>query len=230
MPIAHICLSCGQGLSRVRPRIEPHNGLRIVVCPRCDRACVRARLWASDAWKTLLRRAWIVGLIVIKIAVSLFLMAMMVIAATSFAMGDFDFSAGLPRGFWFIAAIAFVGLPVVTGAWLTLAFDHLGRLATFGGWAAIVASIILIVAALMGVGGQIEDLSYEAWRSSGLTSLAMLGVRAIAPTALTLLAVMMFVSVAGVPLGRIAIAARRVMRGWHFRWLLKRRRLRRSCE
>jgi hypothetical protein len=230
MAIAHICLSCGQGLSRVRPRREPHYGLRIITCPRCERSCVRARLWASGAWQSLLRRAWVFGLIAIKVAVSVFLAAMTVLAATAFAMSDEDFSTGLPRGFLFVAAIAFVGLPVVTGAWLRFAFDHLDRVRLFGGWAIVIAAIILIVSALLGVGGQLEGMSYDTWTTSGIIPLATMGLRAIAPMALALLALMTIVSLAGIPLGRMAIAARRVMSRWHFRWLLKRRRLRRSQE
>lgn len=43
MPISHICISCGDELARIRAVPDPHYGLAVVVCPGCNRACVRIR-------------------------------------------------------------------------------------------------------------------------------------------------------------------------------------------
>ena len=55
MPIAHVCQRCGEGLGRIRPQREPHYGLRVVRCPRCDWTCVRRKSPATESWHALLR-------------------------------------------------------------------------------------------------------------------------------------------------------------------------------
>lgn len=43
MPISHTCPSCCNELGHLRAVPDPHYGLGVIVCPRCDHACVRTR-------------------------------------------------------------------------------------------------------------------------------------------------------------------------------------------
>ena len=51
MAVAHVCISCGTSLTRIRPGLDPHYGLRVVVCPGCGTACVRRRDPLVAGWR-----------------------------------------------------------------------------------------------------------------------------------------------------------------------------------
>lgn len=51
MPVAHVCISCGTSLSRVRAQRDPHYDLMLVVCPACGVACVRRRHPLQAGWR-----------------------------------------------------------------------------------------------------------------------------------------------------------------------------------
>ena len=57
MPASHVCPDCGTDLARLHALPDPHYGLRLVRCPRCERVCVRARDPLKVLWRSLRVRA-----------------------------------------------------------------------------------------------------------------------------------------------------------------------------
>ena len=129
-----------------------------------------------------------------------------------------------------VLALVLVVLPVTTRAWLTFAFNHLPRWKVFTIWAVLAVVVLLIIATVFGASGEADGISTLDELTMSATALAWTGIRQFMPSCLGLLALMMAVSLGGIPLGRVGVAAHRVLAGWHWRWLLRRRRLRRSLQ
>ncbi|MCZ6837075.1 MAG: hypothetical protein O7G85_14960 [Planctomycetota bacterium] len=226
MPIAHVCQQCGEGMARVRTQREPHYGLRVVICPKCDWTCVRRKPPATVAWHTFLRRVWIGGMIFLKSIITAFMLLFM--TGTIIAMNE-----GPPpgqRGVWLILLIMLVLQPLVIGTWLTTAFSHLPRWRVFATWTGLFVFIILCGGFILGLSGEIDDMSRAEWEASSFWRLVGLGLWEFLPISLAYLALMMVIMLGGIPLGQVVLQMKQITDRWHYRWLLKRRRLRRSLE
>lgn len=231
MPIAHICRECGLGLGRIRPQRDPHYGLPLVTCPVCGWACVRRKSPASVAWHTFLRRSLVSFLIVTKFSISLLLLLFMTATIGSIYTGEFSFShAGRFRGYWLILSILLILQPVTVGTWLTSAFNHLPRWKVFASWGGLVALILVIVSIVLGIVGELDGFSRAELQATPIPMLALISMSQVLPICFGLLVMMMVFALAGIPVGNLALAAMQVIDRRRFRWLLRRRRLRRSLE
>lgn len=231
MPIAHICRQCGQGLGRIRPQRDPHYGLSLVTCPVCGWSCVRRKSPASVAWHTFLRRSRVSSLIVAKVSISLLLLLFMTATIGSIHSGEFSFSrADRFRGYWLILSILLILQPVTVGTWLTWAFNHLPRWKVFATWGGLIAIILVIVGIVQGITGELDGFSRTELRSTSIPMLALMGMNQVLPISLGLLAMMMVFALGGIPMGKLVLAAMQVIDRRRFRWMLRRRRLRRSLE
>jgi hypothetical protein len=126
MPMAHVCAGCGENLARVRALIEPHYGLPLIVCPRCESPCVRRRHPIVAGW----RAAWRImrvafALVVRLVAIVLFFavwMAFIVTLAGTIESYGWQSALFTDRE---IIAVGIIGLPLVIGAVLRVLLYHL---------------------------------------------------------------------------------------------------------
>ncbi len=126
MAIAHICMSCGFDLARIRPVREPHYGLMIVRCPRCTRAAVRQLHPLLRRWKQIRRVDWSLTMIVLQLVIAGvvgLLTLVNVPAIVTEVIPNIPNRINHVLVYWL--SLAACGLAACTGAWLTAGFSHL---------------------------------------------------------------------------------------------------------
>jgi hypothetical protein len=218
MAISHLCLSCGWDLARVRAQVEPRYALAILLCPRCGEAAVRQIHPAQRGWRTFLRLK--TSLLALIFQLAALVAGLSVVILVCVQVGDAWVRGALaaPKDDELIVAfLAFALLPILLGAWLTAGFSHTRRLGTW-----LVFSILALGAL------SVDCVAWQALQrlldACGLSmTLAdyrwdLLGAR------LAVLATLMIIATAGIPLGMLALAAHRRWR--RNRWRARRRRFR----
>jgi hypothetical protein len=229
MAIAHVCLECGWDLARTRPRREPHYGLMLVSCPRCQAASVRRvhPVWAR--WRQLVRVDSALRVLVTQvgfIVLFTFITTMTCIGALML-MAEVRRVGAAPHG-----AIAFLIwalgiLPMLIGTWLTAAFSHLPAWKAWLGWLACVG-LMLAVAAMFGPlpaeidhrprpSGALGDAAVVPWMLQGL--------RQITAPAMGVATIIALISLMGVVPGRGMLRLGAAIRAMVWRLRRKRRRL-----
>jgi hypothetical protein len=227
MASAHVCLECGWDLARIRVRREPHYGLPLVMCPRCDTATVRRRhpIWTS--FNTLRRLDCTLTVLVLQLGfivlfgfltmMSVFALIMMLLEVPRFREGEIS---------WLLL-FTLVLLPLAVGAWLTVAFHHHRRWRVWLGWFGFmllpmaVLGLVLLVNDEFYLGGGIfaSDTLLMRWLDM-IVSVGLFVIVAAVP-----LGGIMIIALAGIPLGKVIL--------WLFahvhrqRWRWRRRMLRR---
>ncbi len=123
MAISHLCLQCGFDLARVRPQRDPHYGLPLVHCPKCETAAVRRRHPVWRGWRngrrtvrSLFQFVFRVGFTLGLMVVSCGMIAYLFRRYMEYDLIDDDLiRIILPQA---------ITLSLVTGFWLATAFRH----------------------------------------------------------------------------------------------------------
>jgi hypothetical protein len=218
MAISHLCISCGFDLARVRVRPDPCYALPIVVCPDCGDAAVRRRHPMQQAWRTVLRLK--TSLIALAFQLAMLIGGGAAVVAVCVFVGDAWILGDLvspQREELIVAFFAFGVLPVTLGAWLTAGLGHLRR---FPVWLFFsLAALGLISLDCVG-----EPLAGRALEALGL-SLTPFDFRwDLFSGRVVMLAAIMTIAIAGIPLGMLARVGHRSWR--RSRWRARRRRFR----
>jgi hypothetical protein len=216
MAISHTCAFCGRSLTRIRPVLEPHYGLRLVCCPDCGRACVRRRHPISRGWRAFLRVKASLLMLLVQLFVALAMgyytvwLARILGEAARYRTLSALFD---PEEIHIAYAMAIV--PAVTGVWLAGALSHLRRVvawSAWAGWCALLLMVFELGVPLMSRARRTgdwhvasADLKDSAWALDGL-------------------AILLALSAAVIPLG--AMLARAFEEGRRTRWRRRRRRWR----
>ena len=231
MGIAHVCLECGQGLARIRVVRDPHYGLPLVICPRCSWASVRRKNPSTRMWHDILRHFTALGFLFAQVALGFVLLGLTVAAVGSLQQGEFRLGRSTTmNGYWFGVIMLLVVLPTVTGTWLTAGFSHIKRHYIFMTWVGVVSVILLLIALILGLSGEVRGVSFAAYEAMSNYQRGLSGFSEYVPPFFGILAIMMVFTLGGIPLGHLVLGFLGVVRRKHWRWCLKRRRLRRSAE
>jgi hypothetical protein len=224
MAIAHICLACGWDLARVRVQTEPHYGLPIVICPRCDAVSVRRVHPIWKTWKTLRRIDWALTVLLAQIVLALGLTAANLVGAVSLAAALHRLiGTGAGRDIWWFLLVPTLVIAPITGAWLTAGFSHLKANRVWLGW---VMWLLIVSFGALVVALAVDDEFAAKFRvETGLSTLGeMVTITALAGTAL--LAVMTLCAVPGILIGRGVLWSLAHLRAAQWRW--RRRMARRA--
>jgi len=142
MAIAHVCLGCGFDLARVRAFREPHYGLPLVVCPRCQAATTRRRHPLWSAFRRFKRLDFTITVLGLQLSLAALLAVFtpfgslaMVVGVSGTQRNTFD------SDLWWLYFWPLAIIGPLTGAWLTMGFSHLNRGRTFLGWYAFLCCI-----------------------------------------------------------------------------------------
>jgi hypothetical protein len=217
VPHSHVCHECCLDLARVRARPEPRYRLPIVTCPRCGTVHVRREHPIARRGRAAAR----IALASVLVVVQLGLLAGLVAAATAVCV-VFGDPPRLRAGQVAVAfAIGLGLLPIAVGAWLTAGLPHWRRAVAFAAFALLVALLLAMdvvalpfaieMAATAGIPPR-DWIRYGGgeWRDR-----------------LAILAVIMTVATAGIPVGALIVATwRRLEERWR-RAARTRRRARR---
>ncbi|MHC4413652.1 MAG: hypothetical protein ACYS0G_00055 [Planctomycetota bacterium] len=217
MAISHVCLTCGFDLARARVRPEPHYALPVALCPGCGEAAVRRMHPGQRGWRSLLRLK--TSLVALILQLSLLLALSGSVTAVCVQTGDAWFRGIIvsEKEMVILVFLAFGLVPISLGVWLSAGLSHTRRLAAW----LVFSGLILFLISLDCIGDPVTRRLLDA---CGMTiSLAdyrwdLLSAR------LVVLITIMTVATAGIPLGRLALAAHRQWR--RSRWQARRRRLR----
>lgn len=230
MGIAHICLECGQGLARVRVQLDPHYGLPLVSCPRCHAVAVRRPSPAMKQWQAIKRSGLSFGALGLQAVVALALITLTILAIISLERGEFRLGRAFPsREYYFGLAMLLGVLPLFTGAWLTFAFRHVKlRFALFG-WASVIVTGLLVIGLGVGMFDDVTGQQYEQIGFGAFGAGAWLGLTQYVLPWSGIFALLLMFTFAGIPPGRLGVKLFAFARCRQRRWMLKRRRLRRSA-
>lgn len=128
MPSGHVCIQCGEDLSRLRVKREPHYGLPVITCPSCGVVVVRREHPLRAWWKRAMRMD--------AMLTALLLHGVMIAACTVVAIGQIDFLGQAIKTVGFVTALeantadfiaTFILTPMLLGAYLTAGFVHWRR-------------------------------------------------------------------------------------------------------
>src|SRR5262245_27090216 len=125
MAAAHVCMTCGLDLARVRVQRDPHYHLPLVICPQCRSASVRRRHPIISRF----RQARRVALPFIVVAIQLPLIGLFGFLNLMAAFALLMIALEVPRFHdpeeirWLIV-LTLIVLPIITGTWLTIGFHH----------------------------------------------------------------------------------------------------------
>lgn len=186
MSLAHVCAGCGAPLTYVRPRRDPCYGLPLVICPACGCACVRRRHPLQSASRNARRALNSALALAIHVLVAMAFMFGTVAAIESL---DSMLRHGTYLGGdeWLFVSLGIL-VPVATGVWLATGLSHWRRAPAFGAWAGVVT----------------VALTLELW-TSGEWGPGVLAIPARWPRSVAILAAMLVIATAGVPLGRALV-------------------------
>lgn len=221
MAAAHVCMTCGLDLARLRVRRDQHYGLPLVICPSCATAAVRRKhpllaryRQARRAGLALFVIAFQLGLVALFTFVNTF--AAIAIALILLDVPDFRDEAEIR---W-VTILSMAVFPPILGTWLTISFRHLKRWRVWLGWFVF----MLVPIALFGWGLAASDefviapdvFGHDGWRGWATIALstAIFAVIGAAP-----LAGMMIVATPGMLIGRalLWVDARVRQALWRFR-------------
>lgn len=220
MAIAHICAQCGWDLARLPPTPEPIYNLLVIDCPRCHCTAVRRRHPIWQSWRTFLR------LKTSLLALFAHAFVLCVLVMFNFAVIHFgdEFHDEVPRDILENEKTALifglVVIPVVTGTWLTSGLHHVRRWIAWLGWSTFI-----------GLLASIEVLEYEINRYVALPRWIIIDGDPVERWQLRLvvLAAMMIVALAGIPIGHAVLRAYRRHRQHYWRRRRARFRKRRTA-
>lgn len=213
MAISHLCLGCGFDLARVRTRPDPHYALPLVVCPDCGEAAVRRVHPHQVGWRAFLR----VKASIIALVIQLGLLSGAAAAVIGVCVEGERWARGnliaTSRQEMTFGLIAFGVVPIAVGAWLSGGLGHLGRIRAWSLFTIVVAGVIFLDC----IGAPLLRRLLEA----GGLSLVVGDLRWVELSGrLVVLAGIMSVATAGIPLGML-------VRAGHRSWHRNRRRARR---
>lgn len=216
MSRTHICLGCGFELAGVRAPPDPHYGLPVVVCPRCELACVRH---PKDPLIALFHNGLRLRRSLLSLGCQLILAFAIAASFAGMFMTYTDefleprgltpaesirvlFSGGLSTreygysaaGEMAMMAVGFITGAIFTGAWLTSCLGHIRRRRVWPGAAAALALSAALVTTMVSFN--------DAASNPRLTSLA----QALPPLGdfvimLVMAGVFMVVALLGIPIG-----------------------------
>lgn len=229
MGIAHICMECGQGLSRVRAQLDPHYGLSLVTCPRCEVVAVRHLSPAMKQWQAIKRSIVSFGVLGLQVALTVALLTLTIAAIISLQQGEFSPGRGLPVREYYFGLVMLLGvLPMFTGAWLTFAFRHLKLPTVLVGWVIVIISLLSFIGIMVGIVDDVSSLQYELLGFRAYGAGVWIGLTSYVLPCMGLFALMMMMTLVGIIPGRLGTRLFTFARRRQQRWLMKQRRLRRS--
>jgi len=222
MAISHLCLTCGADLARERAEREPRYGLPLVICPWCGTATVRRRHPMQQQWRSMKRVS--LSLVFLGVQASLFLALLASTLIVAWYFGH-DRGAGVnmeDTGRQIVLGLSFGLLPISLGAWLTAGLHHWRTWAawvTFGALALVLLSLDVLL----------WPAATKLARAFELSVHAEPYQREVWADRLWVLALVMTVAVAGIPLGRLMLAGARRLKRQSWRRRLRRMRARRAA-
>lgn len=227
MSIAHVCAKCGWDLARVRPQREPHYGLNLVRCPKCQGASVRRThpIWAG--WRRFRRLDFaftLIGLRVIGICTITFFCTLGSIATVAL-MSELGERRRMPGEAGLFLVFFYLLLPMLLGTFLTAAFAHIPRWKMWLGWLAWMAVVVFIVSMHGPLDRQFDprprpediDGPIVAWLAQGVVNVVL--------PALLAMCVMLLIALPGVLVGKVLLRLGEALRRAKWRWRRKRFRL-----
>lgn len=213
MAIAHVCLGCGKDLARLRAAIEPHYGLPIVRCPTCGLVCVRRRHPQWRVWRSIIRVGSSLAALVLQLAAALIL-AVMTIAFAGLILSTLTgepppIDRTSPRAMLLLAALV-LAVSILNGVWLSAALGHVARRRAWIGWFLFLVSCLACL--------------FVPFLMDGPSSMDLLLFTLFSMGAISFIAGMLVVGLAGVPLGNLILRFLTSYR--RSRWRRRRMRLR----
>ncbi len=223
MAISHLCFGCGFDLARVRICPDPHYALPLVVCPDCGEAAVRRVHPLQIGWRAFLRFKTSIITLVVQLGLLTGAAAAVIavcVECERWARGNMIATASEEMIF---GLLAFGVVPIALGAWLSGGLGHLGRIRAWSVFTVLVAGVIFLDC----IGAPLLRRLLEA----GGFSLVVADIRwAELSGRLVVLAGIMSVATAGIPLGMLARAGHRSWRRNCRRTRRRRIRSRRTCR
>jgi hypothetical protein len=147
MAIAHICLSCGRDLARVRPTREPHYGLNMIVCPGCGGRSVRRRRAPEADGRSFRRASRALAMLLARLLVTLLLtlLNMLVVFMCLALWSEIRHHRSMPIGAGLFLGLAFGVLAPLTGVWLRAALEHIAWWKLWLLWIGWLTLILLVI-------------------------------------------------------------------------------------
>ncbi len=146
MAIAHVCLSCGADLARIRVIRDPHYRLPIVICPDCGEACVRRVDPILQRWRAAQPVAVAMCILLLQVLIVLSLATATVLVVDvvpdilpvriSGNVFDILYDQSLA------AMVVGVTLPVLTGVWMTAGLGHWRPWLARAVWGLLIAGLL----------------------------------------------------------------------------------------
>lgn len=204
MTISHACPRCGAALTLVRPRREPHYGLPLVFCPGCGTPWHRRPDPIVDAWHRLWRLVRSLAVLWLQLVALGVLTAIAVVLVGRVRWASRAIEVATQWTYSELCgAAAFL---VLSGVWLTAGLSHWKRWQAFLAWGALIAAI---------------DALSLWWRDDfGSSWRAAMPLPSLALDRLTLIAMLLLVAMAGVPVG---LGVRRLYHARRSRWFGRQR-------
>lgn len=227
MAIAHVCAKCGWDLARVRPQREPHYGLNLVRCPKCQAASVRRKhpIWA--AWRRFRRLDFAVTLIGLRAIgiCTITLFCTLGSIATIGLVGVFGARQRMPGEAGLFLVVFYVLLPLLLGTFLTAAFAHIARWKMWLGWLAWMAAILFLVSMHGPLDSQFDPRPNPEDIDGPIVGWLFQGVVNVVLPALVAVTVMLLIALPGALIGRVLLRLGEALRRAKWRWRRKRLRL-----
>jgi len=127
MPLSQCCRNCGVDLARIRPRTDPHYGLRLITCPACQCCDVRDRRPVTRAIDRMIRTTASIRGLLLQVAALAFFLPVLIATRERLTYilpeGPPDLPPRETALFLAFCSLLTMGY----GAWLTMAMGHLGR-------------------------------------------------------------------------------------------------------
>lgn len=227
MAIAHICAKCGWDLARVHPQREPHYGLNLVRCPKCDAAAVRRKHPIWVAWRRFRRLDFavtLIGLRVIGIAAFTFWCTIGGIF-TLVLRSEIERHQRIPDETGLFLVVFYLLLPLLLGTFLTAAFAHIARWKMWIGWLAWMAIVLLIVSVHGPIERQFDPRPYPVDIDGSIVGWILHGVADIVLPALIAVGAMLVIALPGTFIGGLLLRLGDTLRRTKWRWRRKRMRL-----
>lgn len=232
MAIAHVCVQCGWDLARVRPRREPHYGLNIVRCPKCEHACVRRKHPLDAGWRRFRRADFALTLLFLRF-IGVASMTFFCVVGGVFALVLFNepqpMSVHMQNEARLFVVVFYLTIPLVLGTFLSAAFAHAALWKVWLVWLLWMGCVLFIVS-LHGPMDSQFDPRYGLLESGETMAHITLGIWHIMLPAWLASGVVLIVALPGVILGRLLLRLRDTLLSAKWRWRHRRLKLARSAN
>lgn len=217
MTMTHVCFGCACDLAGVRAIHDPHYALPLVLCPDCGKAHVRQVHPFHARWIASLRSSTAITTLILQNAIALTLVAStLAVIAGALALGYAAIVGELSRLAMVSFGISLGAVSIATGAWLTAGLSHIPSWRAWLGWMLLILVLVGLIATVLlpTLQGRLPELVYWIAGTGVITAVASIP-----------LVFIMVLALAGIPLGKLLLAAHRAFVRGRFRWRRRRRAL-----